>query len=105
MYFFLYNFYHYSRVYQYDKYPLHFSNLQNQPALEKDKYQNRKAFQSSPGKRIIVADYGQLELRLLASMTDCISMVEAFESGGDFHSRTSLGMFDYIQKDVENGDV
>lgn len=75
-------------------------NLQNQPALEKDKYQIRRAFQSSPGSNLIVADYGQLELRLLASMTDCKSMIEAFEAGGDFHSRTALGMFDYIQKSV-----
>lgn len=79
-------------------------NLQNQPALEKDKYQIRKAFKSLPGNNLIVADYGQLELRLLASMTDCVSMIEAFEAGGDFHSRTALGMFDYIQKKVEEGE-
>lgn len=80
-------------------------NLQNQPALEKDKYKIRKAFQASPGNKLIVADYGQLELRLLASMTNCVSMIEAFEAGGDFHSRTALGMFDYIQKKVDSGDV
>ena len=79
-------------------------NLQNQPALEKDKYQIRKAFQASPGNNLIVADYGQLELRLLASMTNCVSMIEAFEAGGDFHSRTALGMFDYIQKNVADGE-
>eukprot|EP00594_Rhizosolenia_setigera_P005159 CAMPEP_0178949760 /NCGR_PEP_ID=MMETSP0789-20121207/6247_1 /TAXON_ID=3005 /ORGANISM="Rhizosolenia setigera, Strain CCMP 1694" /LENGTH=1085 /DNA_ID=CAMNT_0020630353 /DNA_START=111 /DNA_END=3371 /DNA_ORIENTATION=+ len=80
-------------------------NLQNQPALEKDKYKIRQAFEASPGNSLIVADYGQLELRLLASMTSCQSMIEAFESGGDFHSRTALGMFDYIQKDIEAGEV
>jgi len=79
-------------------------NLQNQPALEKDTYQIRRAFQSSPGNNLIVADYGQLELRLLASMTNCKSMIEAFKAGGDFHSRTALGMFDYIQKKVDDGD-
>jgi len=78
-------------------------NLQNQPALEKDKYKIRKSFQAAPGSNLIVADYGQLELRLLASMTDCQSMIEAFSAGGDFHSRTALGMFDYIQKAVEDG--
>lgn len=78
-------------------------NLQNQPALEKDTYKIRQAFQSSPGNRLIVADYGQLELRLLASMTHCTSMIEAFQAGGDFHSRTALGMFKYIQEDVEEG--
>ena len=80
-------------------------NLQNQPALEKDKYKIRQAFIASPGNKLIVADYGQLELRLLASMTDCTSMIEAFEAGGDFHSRTALGMFKYIQDAVENGEV
>lgn len=65
-------------------------NLQNQPALDKDKYQVRKAFEPEKGKKFIVADYGQLELRILAHMTNCRAMIEAFESGGDFHSRTAL---------------
>ncbi len=37
-----------------------------------------------------MADYGQLELRVLAHMTDCKGMIEAFKLGGDFHSRTAL---------------
>ena len=53
---------------------------------------------------MIVADYGQLKLRLLASMTNCKSMIEAFEAGGDFHSRTALGMFDYIEQKVKDGE-
>ena len=80
-------------------------NLQNQPALEKDKYKIRKAFQSSPGNSLIVADYGQLELRLLASMTNCKSMIDAFESGGDFHSRTAMDMFDHVKKMIDDGDL
>jgi DNA polymerase I len=80
-------------------------NLQNQPALEKDKYKIRKAFQASPGNSLIVADYGQLELRLLASMTNCKSMIEAFSAGGDFHSRTALDMFDHVQEKVNTGEV
>eukprot|EP00536_Pseudo-nitzschia_multiseries_P000650 jgi/Psemu1/249814/estExt_Genewise1Plus.C_80101 len=80
-------------------------NLQNQPALEKDKYKIRQAFQASPGNSLIVADYGQLELRLLASMTHCKSMIDAFESGGDFHSRTALDMFDHVKQKVDDGEV
>lgn len=79
-------------------------NLQNQPALEKDKYKIRKAFQSSPGNNLIVADYGQLELRVLASMTKCKSMIAAFAAGGDFHSRTAMDMFDYIRKALDDGE-
>ena len=53
----------------------------------------------------MVADYGQLELRLLAHMAGCESMVEAFRLGGDFHSRTALSMYDHIAKAVEGGEV
>eukprot|EP00512_Aurantiochytrium_limacinum_P014208 CAMPEP_0171572902 /NCGR_PEP_ID=MMETSP0961-20121227/4432_1 /TAXON_ID=87120 /ORGANISM="Aurantiochytrium limacinum, Strain ATCCMYA-1381" /LENGTH=944 /DNA_ID=CAMNT_0012127903 /DNA_START=1 /DNA_END=2831 /DNA_ORIENTATION=- len=76
-------------------------NLQNQPALEKDRYGIRKAFISRPGNNLIVADYGQLELRVLAHLANCVPMIKAFEAGGDFHSRTALSMFDYIEKDKE----
>ena len=81
-------------------------NLQNQPALEKDRYKVRKAFIANreAGKTLIVADYGQLELRILAHMANCASMITAFELGGDFHSRTALGMYDHIQKAIQAGD-
>ncbi|KAL4452308.1 hypothetical protein ABPG75_007970 [Micractinium tetrahymenae] len=77
-------------------------NLQNQPALEKDRYKVRKAFRAdvAAGKTLVVADYGQLELRILAHMAGCKSMIEAFEMGGDFHSRTALGMYDHIKEAI-----
>jgi len=63
----------------------------------------RKAFCSEPGKSLIVSDYGQLELRLLAHMAECQSMMTAFELGGDFHSRTALGMYPNVRKAVDDG--
>ena len=48
----------------------------------------RKAFIAEPGNTLLVSDYGQLELRVLAHMTKCKNMIEAFRLGGDFHSRT-----------------
>lgn len=80
-------------------------NLQNQPALEKDKFKIRKAFCSAPGNTLVVADYGQLELRILAHLSNCTSMIEAFKSGGDFHSRTAIGMYPHMQKAIEDGEV
>lgn len=57
------------------------------------------------GNKLIVADYGQLELRILAHMTKCRSMIDAFKRGGDFHSRTALGMFKPIQDAMAAGDI
>lgn len=80
-------------------------NLQNQPALEKDKYKIRKAFAAAPGKALIVADYSQLELRVLAELSNCKAMIEAFESGEDLHSRTAISMFDHVKAAVDRGEV
>lgn len=80
-------------------------NAQNQPALDKDKYKIRKAFRASEGNLLIVADYGQLELRILAHMTNCKSMIQAFEAGGDFHSRTAMSMYPEIKEAVDQQKV
>ncbi|KAG8639707.1 DNA polymerase I A, chloroplastic/mitochondrial [Manihot esculenta] len=80
-------------------------NLQNQPALEKDRYKIRQAFIAAPGNSLIVADYGQLELRILAHLADCKSMLEAFKAGGDFHSRTAMNMYQHIHEAVDKGEV
>eukprot|EP00198_Chlamydomonas_reinhardtii_P006693 XP_001696029.1 predicted protein [Chlamydomonas reinhardtii] len=78
-----------------------------QPALEKDRYKVRQAFTAdvAAGHTLVVADYGQLELRLLAHMTDCKSMLEAFVLGGDFHSRTAVGMYDHIKDAIRDNKV
>lgn len=53
--------------------------------------------------KFIVADYEQLELRLLAHMADCKSMKEAFSFGGDLHSRTAFEIFDSFKEAVRDG--
>lgn len=80
-------------------------NLQNQPSLERDRFFIRRAFVAPPGRALVVADYGQLELRVLAHLTDCASMLRAFELGGDFHSRTAMGMYASVREAVDAGRV
>lgn len=65
----------------------------------------RKAFVAEEGNSLIVADYGQLELRLLAHITNCKSMQEAFRLGGCFHSRTAVGMYAHVRQAVDEGKV
>jgi len=80
-------------------------NLQNQPALEKDVYGVRRAFSAQKGHKLIVVDYGQLELRIMAHMTRCTSMIEAFQLGGDFHSRTAIDMYPHVKDAVDRKEV
>lgn len=37
--------------------------------------------------------------------TRCQSMIEAFSSGGDFHSRTAMNMYDHIKKEIDEGSI
>ncbi|CAL9778835.1 unnamed protein product [Musa acuminata subsp. burmannicoides] len=78
---------------------------QNQPALEKDRYKIRQAFVAGPGKSLIVADYGQLELRILAHLANCKSMLKVFRAGGDFHSRAAMNMYAHVREAVEKKRV
>eukprot|EP01012_Entosiphon_sulcatum_P021997 TRINITY_DN2688_c0_g1_i2.p1 TRINITY_DN2688_c0_g1~~TRINITY_DN2688_c0_g1_i2.p1 ORF type:complete len:321 (-),score=75.77 TRINITY_DN2688_c0_g1_i2:28-990(-) len=80
-------------------------NLQNQPALDKDTFRVRDAFRGEEGNVLIVADYSQLELRVLAHMADCKSMITCLTSGGDIHSRTAVDMFDDIRSELDKGNV
>lgn len=56
-------------------------------------------------RRFIVADYGQLDLRVLAHMTGCEKLIEAICSGTDIHSVTACNMYPHVQLAVQRGDV
>jgi DNA polymerase-1 len=53
----------------------------------------RRAFVAEKGNKIISADYSQLELRLLAHITQDPVMLEAFQKGEDIHARTARLVF------------
>jgi DNA polymerase I len=68
-------------------------NLQNIPIRTDLGRRIRKAFVADKGNKIISADYSQLELRLLAHITQDAVMLEAFQKGEDIHSRTARLVF------------
>lgn len=53
----------------------------------------RACFVPEPGKRLVVADYSQIELRILAEMTGDETLLDAFETGADLHKMTASMMF------------
>ena len=68
-------------------------NLQNIPMRTELGREIRAAFVPRPGWKFIVADYSQIELRLLAHMSDDKVLVEAFRNGEDIHTRTAAEVF------------
>jgi DNA polymerase I-like protein with 3'-5' exonuclease and polymerase domains len=80
-------------------------NLQNLPTVSSDDYQLRDAFRPAPGNRLVIADYSQLELRILAHVANCRGMIKKFARGGDYHSEVAVEMFPHIQQAIAKGDV
>src|SRR5690242_855099 len=64
-------------------------NLQNIPIRTELGREIRAAFVPRPGWKLLVADYSQIELRLLAHMSGDRLLVEAFRNGEDIHTRTA----------------
>ena len=68
-------------------------NLQNIPIRTELGREIRAAFVPRPGWKLIVADYSQIELRLLAHMSRDPVLLEAFHKGEDVHTRTAAEVF------------
>ena len=75
-------------------------NLQNIPVRTEMGVRIRDAFTASPGRRLVVADYSQIELRILAHMTGEPSLVESFTNDEDIHTRTASEVFDVRMESV-----
>lgn len=68
-------------------------NLQNIPVRTAEGRKIRTAFISTPGHKLLSADYSQIELRVLAHVADIPQLRNAFENGIDIHAMTASEMF------------
>ncbi len=71
-------------------------NLQQIPHDE----QYRRCFIAPEGKKLIIADYSQIELRILAEFSDDENFINAFVSGLDFHTITAAQVFGAKPEDI-----
>ena len=75
-------------------------NLQNIPVRSPRGEEIRRGFVPRAGNRFVVADYSQIELRLLAHLSGDPAFVEAFRSGGDIHRQTAAIIFGVAPSEV-----
>ncbi len=75
-------------------------NLQNIPIKTKMGREMRRYFIARDGYSLVDADYSQIELRLLAHISDDYNMCEAFRSGEDIHTKTAAAVFGIPEESV-----
>ena len=69
-------------------------NLQNIPIRTEDGRRIRKAFIAPAGRKIVACDYSQIELRIMAHLSEDPNLLKAFTGGQDVHRATAAEVFD-----------
>ncbi len=75
-------------------------NLQNIPIRTERGARIRKAFIANEGEQLVTADYSQIELRILAHITNDSGLMRAFAAGTDIHTATASEVFSVAVTDV-----
>ncbi|NAW32913.1 DNA polymerase I [Halomonas alimentaria] len=78
-------------------------NLQNIPIRTEEGRKIRQAFIARPGYRIVAADYSQIELRIMAHLSEDKGLLEAFAERRDIHAATAAEVFG-VALDKVSGD-
>lgn len=68
-------------------------NLQNIPVRSELGREIRRAFVAAPGHKLLAADYSQVELRVLAHISQDAAMLAAFRAGADIHKTTAATIY------------
>jgi DNA polymerase-1 len=76
-------------------------NLQNIPVRTAEGRRIREAFIASPGNVIVSADYSQIELRIMAHLSEDPAMLRAFAAGDDIHRATAAEIFGVSLDEVQ----
>ncbi|WP_462323732.1 DNA polymerase I [Desulfoplanes sp.] len=79
-------------------------NLQNIPIRGEFGPRMRGCFIARPGYKLVAADYSQIELRILAHMSEDPHLLDAFSRNEDIHARTASLLFDKEPDGVEVGE-
>ncbi|MEX1212494.1 MAG: DNA polymerase I [Balneolaceae bacterium] len=79
-------------------------NLQNIPIRTERGREIRRSFIAEEGYSILAADYSQIELRIIASISGDEQMIHAFRRGEDIHARTAMEIFALNSLDEVNPD-
>ena len=77
-------------------------NLQNIPVRDAQGREIRKAFSAEPGTLFLSADYSQIELRLMAHLSQDSSMIQAFRDGLDIHAATAAKIYKIPLEEVSS---
>jgi DNA polymerase I len=75
-------------------------NLQNIPIRTPEGRRIRQAFVAPSGSVLLAADYSQVELRIMAHLSDDERLIEAFRAGEDIHRATAAEVFDQTLDEV-----
>ncbi|HLT44631.1 MAG TPA: DNA polymerase I [Luteimonas sp.] len=79
-------------------------NLQNIPIRTEDGRRIRRAFVAPEGRRLVACDYSQIELRIMAHLSEDAGLLGAFAAGADIHRATAAEVFGRTLEEVTTSE-